>query len=124
MTTRSLAQPAHRPNHDSREARALDLYRTRGHQIIRVVDDLYLVPSSDGSTWYEVLYGGDEERCSCPDHRYRGVTCIHLYAVGISHAKRRGESRPCACINGVVYIGHLVDGAEVIEPVPCRRCSR
>jgi hypothetical protein len=36
--------------------------------------------------------------------------------------------RLCACIAGVVYIGHLVvadDGevAEVIEAVPCRRCT-
>ncbi len=38
------------------------------------------------------------------------------------------EERPCACYEGVVYIGHLVeeDGeeVEVVEPVICRRCSR
>ena len=35
--------------------------------------------------------------------------------------------RPHACLEGVVYIGHLVeeDGEEVesIEAVPCRRCA-
>jgi hypothetical protein len=36
--------------------------------------------------------------------------------------------RPCACMNGTVFIGHLVvgeDGEEVeaFEAVPCRRCS-
>jgi hypothetical protein len=36
--------------------------------------------------------------------------------------------RPHACIDGVVYVGHLVDGedgeeTEVIEAVPCRRCA-
>jgi len=34
---------------------------------------------------------------------------------------------PCACMSGVVYIGHLVeaDGEEdeVVEAVPCRRCA-
>jgi hypothetical protein len=35
---------------------------------------------------------------------------------------------PCACIDGFVYIGHMVEGedgeeVEVFEPVPCRRCS-
>ena len=35
---------------------------------------------------------------------------------------------PCACIAGVVYIGHMVEGddgeeVEVIEAVPCRRCK-
>ena len=37
--------------------------------------------------------------------------------------------RPCACLDGVVYIGHLVEDpgtgeeTEVIEAVPCRRCA-
>ena len=35
--------------------------------------------------------------------------------------------RPCACMSGVVYIGHLVeadgDEVEVVEAVPCRRCA-
>jgi hypothetical protein len=34
--------------------------------------------------------------------------------------------RPHACVDGTVYIGHLVLGGgeevEIIEPVPCRRC--
>ncbi len=38
------------------------------------------------------------------------------------------EERPCACYEGIVYIGHLVevDGeeVEVVEDVPCRRCNR
>ncbi len=37
--------------------------------------------------------------------------------------------RPHACTDGVVYIGHLVEDpgtgeeAEVLEAVPCRRCT-
>jgi hypothetical protein len=35
--------------------------------------------------------------------------------------------RPCACMSGVVYIGHLVEAdgeeVEVVEAVPCRRCA-
>ena len=38
-----------------------------------------------------------------------------------------GLERPHACIEGVVYVGHLVeeDGeeVEVIEAVRCRRCA-
>jgi hypothetical protein len=35
---------------------------------------------------------------------------------------------PCACLDGTVFIGHLVVGedgeeVEVIEAVPCRRCA-
>jgi hypothetical protein len=38
------------------------------------------------------------------------------------------EERPCACLDGVVYIGHLVDEEdgeeeEVVEAVSCRRCA-
>ena len=34
---------------------------------------------------------------------------------------------PCACMSGVVYIGHLVEAdgeeVEVVEAVPCPRCA-
>jgi hypothetical protein len=37
------------------------------------------------------------------------------------------RQRPCACMSGVVYIGHLVEAhgeeVEVVEAVPCRRCA-
>jgi hypothetical protein len=38
------------------------------------------------------------------------------------------KENPHACIAGVVYIGHMVEGedgeeVEVIEAVPCRRCA-
>jgi hypothetical protein len=37
------------------------------------------------------------------------------------------EEGPCACYDGLVFIGHLVeeDGeeVEVFEAVPCKRCS-
>ncbi len=139
MTNRSLAHPR-TPN--TREARALELYRTRGHEIVRLAPDVFRVPSQDGERSYDVLYG-EREECPCPDHQYRHVACVHLYVVGISIAKGRfvhpevlaGDpfayaARPCACINGVVYIGHLIEDpdtgeeVEVVEPVPCRRCSR
>jgi hypothetical protein len=40
----------------------------------------------------------------------------------------RKQDRPHACLEGVVYIGHLVAGedgneVEVIEAVPCRCCA-
>jgi hypothetical protein len=37
------------------------------------------------------------------------------------------EERPCACYDGLAFIGHLVeeDGEEVVvvEAVPCCRCA-
>jgi hypothetical protein len=36
--------------------------------------------------------------------------------------------RPHACMNGTVFVGHLVVGdedeeVEIVEAVPCRRCA-
>jgi hypothetical protein len=45
-----------------------------------------------------------------------------------AHYSSLERLRPCACMNGTVFIGHLIlgeDGEEVeaFEAVPCRRCS-
>jgi hypothetical protein len=45
-----------------------------------------------------------------------------------AHYSGLDRLRPCACMNGTVFIGHLVvseDGEEVeaFEAVSCRRCS-
>ena len=43
------------------------------------------------------------------------------------HAHPSTDESPHACLEGVVYIGHLVeeDGEqlEVVDSVPCRRCA-
>jgi hypothetical protein len=120
----SLAHPAHRPN--TREHRALELYRERGHEIRHVDQDLYLVPSCTGRGFYSVDYS--EETCDCPDFTHRGENCKHIYAVGISLAKRRRRCSPCACNGGWITIGQLVDAeageeAEEYALYLCRRCA-
>ena len=74
----------------TRERRALRLYEERGREILRTGPWTYLVPSCSGSEPWAVNYKA--ERCDCPDHEHRGVTCVHIFAVGIHRAKRRGES--------------------------------
>ena len=138
MDTPSVA-PATHP--DTREHRALALYRTRGHELERIAEDLYRVPSCSGSGFYTVRYGLDAEVCDCPDFQHGGGrSCKHLLAVGIAHAKRRfttvrtigaaGDPFPYAgdhgghgCYGGVVYLTYEEDGHEWLEPVPCRRCE-
>jgi hypothetical protein len=110
VTNTSLVHPAHRPNGDTRELRALELYRRRGHEIRHVGEDLYLVPSGTGRGFYSVDYR--EEACDCPDSLRRRENCKH-----------RSEASPHACNDGFVYIGHLVEEVEVFEAVPCRRCA-
>ena len=120
MATTSLAERRHL---DTRELRALELYRTRGHEIRHVGQDLYLVPSCTGRGFYSVDYG--DETCDCPDFEHRGENCKHILVVGIYHAKhRRSEASPHACTNGFVFVGFEDDnGVERVASYRCRRCS-
>ncbi len=78
---------------DTREVRALALYRERGAEIVRTGPFTYLVPSCTGGEPYAVDYRA--ETCDCPDFtiprrgRELGTPCKHVYAVGIHRAKRR-----------------------------------
>lgn len=88
MSTKSL--PDSTLESTSRLHRGLALYERYGHLIEEVAPDFYLVPSQDGEHFYHVDYR--EETCDCPNHYYREATCLHIYAVGISLAKRRSFS--------------------------------
>ncbi len=81
------------PRGDTREVRALRLYRERRQDIVLIDRDTYEVPSQDGTRVYEVVYGGEVETCTCPDFVYRNLACVHLLAVGACRARRRGQSR-------------------------------
>lgn len=81
------ARVTHEGREDTRETRALALYRERGEEIRHLSGNFYRVPSQDGSGSYDVDY--EQEVCPCADFTYRGGVCVHLYAVGIWHAKHR-----------------------------------
>lgn len=93
MDTTTVAHP---PTPDTRESRALALYRTRGAEIVRTGPHTYLVPSCSERGFYAVDY--EAETCDCPDFaiprpgREPGEPCKHVYAVGIHRAKRRGTT--------------------------------
>ena len=113
---------------DTRELRALELYRTHGTEIRHVGEDFYAVPSCTGRGFYSVDYR--EETCDCPDFEHRRENCKHILAVGIYHAKhRRSEASPHACNDGWVTLGQLVvdpDTGEETEEYAlylCRRCA-
>jgi hypothetical protein len=104
----SLAHPA--PS-TTRELRGLALYREHGHLIEKVAPDFYLAPSQDGERFYHVDYR--DETCDCPDHEHRGVTCVHVFAVGIARAKRRAaRPAPCSGCGGRFPVRELVEATE------------
>jgi hypothetical protein len=126
----TLPQASTRPNRNTREHRALELYRTRGHDIRQASrgEDLYLVPSCTGRGFYSVDYS--EETCDCPDFRRRRENCKHILAVGVLVAKRRSRLRQvCACNDGWITLGQIVIDPETGEEVEeyalylCRRCA-
>lgn len=69
--------------------------------------------------------------CSCPDvHRTGKKGCKHALAAFVLWRLAAAKDRPCACIDGWVFVGHteLVheDTGEVVESfdrIPCRRCG-
>ncbi len=88
MDSISVAPPTLR---DTREKRALALYRERGAEIVRTGPHTYEVPSCSGRGSYAVDY--EAESCDCPDaRRHPELNCKHLLAVAVKMAKRRGQS--------------------------------
>jgi hypothetical protein len=120
--TTTIPQQARR---NTRESRALELYRRRGHEIRKAGEDLYLVPSCTGRGFYSVDYR--EETCDCPDFARRRENCKHILAVGVFVAKRR--QHPHACNDGWVTLGQIVVDPESGEETEeyalylCRRCA-
>lgn len=69
---------------NNREQRGLEITNKRESQITRVDFATYRVLSQSGNGVYVVCFSEDEWRCECPDHRFRGVKCKHIWAVEFS----------------------------------------
>ena len=111
-----------------RSTRGLLLYNS-GPDFAHLEGSLWAVRASQGGYWKVDL---DSETCDCPDFVHYGreydVPCKHIAAIAIAHATCRGprqrrEDRPCACVDGTVYLGVEEDGQERTEAVRCRRCN-
>ena len=66
-----------------REKRGLEIVK-RSSQVKRINDFDYEVLSQSGNGTYLVSQVEDEWICKCPDHRFRGVKCKHIWAVEFS----------------------------------------
>jgi hypothetical protein len=117
LTAMTIAHPRTVPN--TRELRALELYRERGAEIEIVGENTFGVPSCTGRGLYEVRYGGGVESCSCPDFEF-GHTCKHLLAVGIAHASRLSGIREIRVLT--IVAGDPFAHAGML--VPCVGCGR
>jgi predicted nucleic acid-binding Zn finger protein len=79
----------------TRLQRGIRLFQERGHEITTTPGGTYHVPSCTGTGFY-VVYRGEFEFCSCPDHRRAreaGESCKHRVAVEVLVCKRRAARR-------------------------------
>ena len=65
----------------TRQERGEAIAKAKESQITRIDDYTYRVLSQSGNGEYIVCLSEDEWRCKCPDHRFRGVKCKHIWAV-------------------------------------------
>jgi len=74
-------------NLNNREQRGLEIAKM-SNQIKRLDADTYLVKSQSNNGEYCVSKNLNGWICECPDHRFRGVKCKHIFAVEFSIAIR------------------------------------
>jgi transposase-like protein len=66
-----------------REEKGLEIAQ-RENQVTRIDASTYSVLSQNGHGEYAVCFSEDQWRCECPDHRFRGLKCKHIFAVEFS----------------------------------------
>jgi transposase-like protein len=73
---------------DQREQRGLEIANRKESQIDRIDNATYRVLSQSGNGEYVVCLSENEWRCECPDYRFRGVKCKHVWAIEFSRKMR------------------------------------
>ena len=103
--------------------------------IKRISDLKYAVKSQNGGGDYDVCSTDLGWVCSCPDHKFRGVKCKHVFAVEISFALRKevevARIEPIdtqCCIycksSWIVRDGLRHNKYGAIQKFNCRECNR
>jgi putative transposase len=118
----------------SREQQGFFIAKIEG--AIRRINELkYVVKSQNGNGGYDVCSTDLGWVCSCPDHKFRGVKCKHIFAVEISFALRKevevARIEPIdtqCCIycqsNAIVRDGLRHNKYGSIQKFNCRECNR
>jgi putative transposase len=94
-----------RLNETLREEKGKQIANTEG-QLFRVVDGFYRVRSQSFDRYYDVNNTTIGWKCNCPDHKFRGTKCKHIWAVQISLGFR-----------------NLVKKSLVLEPITAIKCE-
>ncbi len=74
-----------------REEKGKQIANTKGC-VFRVDDTHYKVRSQSNNSFYDVEETEIGWRCSCPDHKFRGMKCKHIFAVHLSlHIRKQAQ---------------------------------
>jgi transposase-like protein len=103
---------------------------------IKRINRGYKVLSQSGNGSYDVVSRPLGWVCSCPDHKFRGVKCKHIFAVEISFALRKqvevARIEPIPNINNCIYCHSIIivkDGLRHnkygdIQEFNCKECGK
>lgn len=103
--------------------------------IKRISELKYVVKSQNGNGDYDICSTHLGWVCSCPDHKFRGVKCKHIFGVEISFALRKqvevARIEPIdtqCCIycksSWIVRDGLRHNKYGAIQKFNCRECNR
>jgi putative transposase len=105
-------------------------------RIKRINETKYVVKSQNGNGDCDVCSTDLGWVCSCPDHKFRGVKCKHVFAVEISFALRKevevARIAPITTTTTCIYCDSAIivkDGLRhnkygIIQKFNCRECNR
>jgi transposase-like protein len=103
-----------------REQRGLEIVSKKESQVARIDPSTYSVLSQSGNGEYAVCLSEQEWRCECPDHRFRGVKCKHIWAVEFS-LKMRDQVRKNLVIEEVTVSNCVFCHSSNIKKFGVRR---
>jgi len=107
-------------NENLRELKGLQITKAKESQITRIDETTYLVHSQSGNGEYAVYRSEDEWKCNCPDHRFRGVKCKHIWALEFS-LKMREQVRKNIVIEEVAISKCVFCQSENIKKFGVRK---
>lgn len=107
-------------NKNPRELGGLEIAKAKESQISRIDHATYEVLSQSGNGEYVVCLSEDEWRCECPDHRFRGVKCKHIWA-GEFSLKLREQVRKNVVIEEVAISNCVFCHSSNIKKFGVRR---
>jgi len=105
-----------------REERGSDI-ANKDNQVKRINDDAYEVLSQNGNGSYLISLTEDGWICECPDHKFRGLKCKHIWAVEFS-LKMREQVRKNVIIEEVAISNCIFCHSSNIKKFGVRRNKR